>query len=177
MAFSDEQLAVKSKHGDKEAFEELIRRYQKPIYNICYRYLGNPHDSMDAVQETFIRLYKKFTLFNEDYSFKPWLYRIAINIAKDYLKKQRPWEELDLSLKSERGDPETNLELTQTQEDIKKALLMLPEKYRMAIILRHIRQLEYQEIAEILDLPLNTVKTHVKRGREMLRMELKEVEL
>jgi len=113
MVFSAEQLINKSRQGDKEAFEELIKLYQKPVYTICYRYLGNHHDAFDATQETFLRLYNKLSLFDQSQSFSPWLYRIAVNIAKDLLKKKRPWEKLDLSLRSERGDPQSNLELTE----------------------------------------------------------------
>ncbi|KJS82510.1 MAG: hypothetical protein JM58_14905 [Peptococcaceae bacterium BICA1-8] len=177
MVFTDEQLAIKSQQGDKQAFEELIKRYQKPVFTICYRYLGNSQDALDAVQETFIRIYNKLALFDANNTFRPWLYKITVNIAKDFIKKRKPWEELDFSLKSELGDPQANIELTQVQEQIKKALLKLPEKYRMAVILRHIKELEYQEIANVLNLPLNTVKTHVRRGRDILRIQLKEVEL
>lgn len=177
MNISDEQLAIQSKKGDKKAFEELVKRFQKPIYTLCYRYIGNPTDAYDAAQETFIRLYKKLEFYNEDFNFKPWLYRIATNIAKDYLKKQKPWEELDFKLASSRGDPIANVEAKHLHSQINKALAKLPNKYRIALILRHIKQLEYQEIAEVLKLPLNTVKTHVRRGRELMRKELREVEL
>ncbi|MFZ7101636.1 MAG: RNA polymerase sigma factor [Peptococcaceae bacterium] len=177
MVFTDEQLAVKSKHGEKQAFEELVKRFQQPIYTICYRYLGNSSDAWDAAQNTFIRLYNKFHLYDAGYPFRPWLYRIAVNSAKDLLKKRRPWEELDHNLESSTGDPAENLLDSYLGREIEKALLKLPEKYRMALILRHIKELEYQEIADVLRLPLNTVKTHVRRGRELLRKELQEVEL
>ncbi|MFZ5945457.1 MAG: RNA polymerase sigma factor [Bacillota bacterium] len=177
MDLNDEQLAVKSKQGNNNAFEELVRRFQQPVYTICYRYLGNGADATDAAQETFIRVFNKLHLYNDAYPFRPWLFRVAANVAKDSLKKRKTWEELDNTQESSIGNPESSLFESQLRRQIEKALAQLPEKYRMAVILRHMNQLDYQEIANVLDLPLNTVKTHVRRGRELIRKELKEVEL
>lgn len=175
MIDTNEQLAIKIKKGNKEVFETLVKRFQKPIYTLCYRFLGNRADAYDASQETFIRLYQKIHLFDTSQPFKPWLYRMAINICKNHYKTKKPWEDLDTNLKSSWGNPQEDLETEQVQKIIMEAILKLPEKYRAAIILRHLRELEYEEIAQVLDLPLNTVKTHIRRARELLRKELKEV--
>ncbi|NMA02260.1 MAG: sigma-70 family RNA polymerase sigma factor [Clostridia bacterium] len=171
----NEQLAIETKKGNQKAFEILVKRFQQPIYTLCYRFLGNRADAYDASQETFIRLYQKIHLFDTSQPFKPWLYRMAINICNDHYKKKKTWENLDTSLKSTWGNPQEDLEKTQLQKIIQEAVFRLPEKYRAAIILRHLRDLEYEEIAQVLDLPLNTVKTHIRRGRELLRKDLKEV--
>lgn len=171
----DEQLVLEVKKGNKEAFETLVKRFQQPIFTLCFRYLGNRADAYDASQETFIRLYQKAYLFDTCQSFKPWLYKIAINICKDQYKKKKYWENLDPNLESALGNPQADLEQSQIQKTIEVAILKLPPKYRTAIILRHLRDLEYEEISQVLDLPLNTVKTHIRRARELLKKELKEV--
>lgn len=177
MFFSDEQLAAKFKNGEKEAFEELVKRFQQSVFTIAYRYLGNSPDALDAAQDTFLKLYNKIHLYDEGCLFRPWLYRIAANTAKDFLKKRRQWEQLDDNIKSPIGNPQALLLDDLRGEEIEKILLKLPEKYRMALILRHMEGLEYKEMATVLKLPLNTVKSHVRRGRELLRKELKGVEL
>lgn len=149
--------------------------------------LGNRHEAEDIAQEAFIRAYVNIKSFNQDLKFSTWLFRIATNLCIDRIRKKKPDYYLDAEvsgtdgltmysqLSSNSPLPENELESLELQETVQKEILKLPEKYRSVIVLKYMEELSLNEISEILDMPLGTVKTRIHRGREALRQQLRYV--
>lgn len=175
------------KKGDQSAFEEIVSFYQNKVFQICYRMLGNSHEAEDAAQETFVRAYMNIHSFDEKRKFSTWLYRIATNLSIDRIRKKKPDYFLDAEIKGSDGLtmysqmstdqrlPEEEVESMELQDYIQKQILSLPPKYRSVIVLRYIDELSLQEISEVLDMPIGTVKTRIHRGREALRKKLRDL--
>ncbi|NQD67630.1 RNA polymerase sigma factor SigW [Bacillus haikouensis] len=173
--------------GDQSAFAELVELYKDKVFQICYRMLGNRHEAEDIAQEAFIRAYVNIETFNQKRKFSTWLFRIATNLCIDRIRKKKPDYYLDAEVAGTDGltmysqvaadvqMPEDEVENMELQETIQKEISKLPEKYRSVIVLKYIEELPLQEISEILDMPLGTVKTRVHRGREALRKQLKSL--
>lgn len=176
---SDGELIVNALSGREESFEELVRRYQRPITNYVFRMLGNYDASLDVTQEIFIKVYNSLERYNNEYKFSTWIYRISHNAAIDYMRR-RPGCEQSLETENENGvygrqfeskspSPEKQHEQGEWREEINAVIKLLPDAYKELIILRHTYDLSYDEIAEITDLPLGTVKNRLFRGRELMR--------
>ena len=173
--------------GDQEAFGEIVEIYKNSIFQLCFRMLGNRHEAEDIAQEAFIRAYVNINSFNQDLKFSTWLFRIATNLCIDRMRKKKPDHYLDAEVKGTEGLtmysqipsntrlPEEELESLELHETVQKEILKLPDKYRSAIVLKYMEELSLNEISEILDLPLGTVKTRIHRGREALRQQLRYV--
>lgn len=173
--------------GDQDAFGEIVEIYKNSVYQICYRMLGNRHEAEDMAQEAFIRAYVNINSFNQNLKFSTWLFRIATNLCIDRIRKKKPDYYLDAEVSGTEGLtmysqipsntplPEAELESMELQEMVQKEILKLPEKYRSPIVLKYMEDLSLNEISEILDLPLGTVKTRIHRGRESLRQQLRFV--
>jgi len=162
-----------------EAFEELVRRYQNRIYSLAYRMTGDNVEAYDLTQEAFLRCYAALPSFNPNLRFAPWIYRIATNLCINFLQSSRVRKggaDPDLALQMpDRGkQPDSLYEEKEQRLRIHQAILSLPAKYRAVVILRHMQDKTYEEIAAILELPLNTVRTHLFRARELLRRRLYE---
>ncbi|MHB8927221.1 MAG: sigma-70 family RNA polymerase sigma factor [Bacillota bacterium] len=179
----DEVLVRRSLKGDLRAFTELVDRYKDPVYNLAYRMLRHREDAEDLAQEVFLHVFRALDKFDLEQRFSPWIYRIASNLCLDKLRKNRTVTvSLDTPLVEDRGlyrqipdpaaGPQEITEVSETRREIQSAIDALPEKYRMIVILRHTRDLAYEEIAEALSLPLGTVKTRLFRARESLRRHL-----
>lgn len=162
---------------DPEAFAVLVERYQARIFALCYRMTGSSDDAADLAQETFIRAYRGLKTFRLDARFSPWLYKIAVNLCLNYRKGKatRPEQELDDSVHSGDLSPERRAEQRELREVLTEAVAGLPPKYRAAIVLRHIHDLAYEDIADALGVPLGTVKTWLFRARERLQQQLAPV--
>ncbi|GGD29398.1 MULTISPECIES: RNA polymerase sigma factor SigW [Pontibacillus] len=181
------QKIKKVKKGDHSAFEDVVTFYQNKVYQICYRMLGNAHEAEDIAQEAFIRAYTNIHSYDENRKFSTWLYRIATNLSIDRIRKKKPDYFLDAEVRGTEGLtmysqisadedlPEEEVESLELQEYIHQEILKLPAKYRSVIVLRYIDELSLQEISDILDIPVGTVKTRVHRGREALRKKLRHV--
>lgn len=177
--FLDEELVSKAIHGDKEAFAELVRRYERPIYALAYRMVGNREDARDLAQEAFLKAYRALATFKESSRFSPWLYSIANNLCIDFLRRKgRNNLSLDepFPLGGERQiaggvDPTVQLEKRETQLQVQQALNNLPPKFKNILILRHMQELSYEEIAQVLGISASLVKTHLFRAREALRKQ------
>ncbi len=178
--FSDEELAFKAVRGDKEAFAELVHRYQKPIFALAYRMVGNREDARDIAQEAFLKSYRALARFKENSRFSPWLYSIANNLCIDALRRKgRNNVSLDEPLPDggERQvaggvDPLKQLETQETSLQVQKAINALPAKFKNVLVLRHMQELSYEEISQALDIPVSSVKTHLFRAREALRKQI-----
>ncbi|MRG88358.1 RNA polymerase sigma factor SigW [Salinibacillus xinjiangensis] len=175
------------KQGDQSAFEDIVNFYQKKVFQVCYRMLGNIHEAEDMAQEAFVRAYTNIHSFDEKRKFSTWLYRIATNLSIDRIRKKKPDYFLDAEVKGTEGLtmysqlsdqnplPDEEMESLELQSYIQKKILSLPEKYRSIITLRYVDDLSLQEISEVLDIPMGTVKTRIHRGREALRKKLRDL--
>ncbi|WP_170006003.1 RNA polymerase sigma factor SigW [Bacillus fonticola] len=173
--------------GDQDAFGEIVELYKDSVYHLCFRMLGNRHEAEDLAQEAFVRAYVNIHTFHTNKKFSTWLYRIATNLCIDWIRKRKPDAYLDAEVSGTEGltmysqvaanveKPEEVIERSEMQQLIHKEIVNLPEKYRAVIILKYLKECSLQEISEMLELPLGTVKTRIHRGREALRKQLRTV--
>ncbi|MHB8619177.1 MAG: RNA polymerase sigma factor [Chloroflexota bacterium] len=176
----DEDLACRAL-DTPGAFEELVRRYQNRVYSLAYRLTGDGVEAYDLTQEAFLRSYAALKTFRPELRFAPWLYRIATNLCLNFLQSSRVRRggadpDLVLKVPDRAKQPDSAYEEKEERLDIHAAIGELPPKYRAVVLLRHMQDKSYEEIAAILDLPLNTVRTHLFRARELLRRRLHERE-
>ena len=167
--------------GNTQIFSRLIDNYKNMVYNLAYRMSNNPHEAEDISQEAFMRAYQSLARFNPSYKFSTWLYQITLNIIRDKFKRKEidyvsldtPVETVDSEFFPQPADFTNNPEQIITQKEniqaIQQAILSLPLKYREVLVLRHLQDLSYIEIANILKLPQGTVKIRLYRAREQLR--------
>ncbi|MFL0362889.1 RNA polymerase sigma factor SigW [Pseudobacillus sp. 179-B 2D1 NHS] len=173
--------------GDQNAFGEIVELYKDKVYQICFRMLWDRHEAEDTAQEAFIKAFVNIHTYDPGKKFATWLYRIATNLCIDRIRKKKPDYHLDAEISGTEGLnmysqvasteelPEEAVENLELQEIIQSAIFNLPEKYRSVIVLKYIEELQLQEIADILELPLGTVKTRIHRGREALRKYLRNM--
>jgi len=179
MAFADDgDLINRFKGGELSAFEDVVRKYQDRVYNLCRYMIQDAHDAQDAAQDVFLKAYRNLKTFKPDASLYTWLYRIAVNTCLDYKKKSRPEQAEDESviddLTSTEPSPEQRYQSKEIGQAIQLALQKLPESLRAAIVLKEIEDLSYEEIAEVLHTSIGTVKSRVSRAREELRRLLRK---
>jgi len=181
------QLLIKDALADKQsAYEALLKRYKNGIYGMIYQMIRNREETEDLVQETFIKAFKSLESYNENYAFSTWLYKIAFNHCIDTIRKKKlKTLPLDKPIKLREGEvfhqvsdesqtPEGDFLFTEKRKRIQNAIDSLPEKYRITIILRHKEERSYEEISQILNIPLGTVKARIFRAREILKKKLRE---
>jgi len=176
---TDGELILNAIGGRSEGFEELVRRYQRPITGYIFRMLGNYESSLDVTQDVFIKVYNSLAKYRSEYKFSTWLYRIAHNAAIDHMRRNSittqslEAENADgsyqIQIESRASSPEKDRERSEWRAEIDAVVQCLPPAYRDLIILRHGRDLSYDEIAEVTELPLGTVKNRLFRAREMMR--------
>jgi len=180
MAFTGEQALLKKvQKGDLNAFGLIIQDYQSSVFNVCYRILGNRQEAEDLVQEAFLRAYQQIGKFDLSRPFGPWMRTLAANLCYNHLKRARlnrvPLEDERDTIKDDpEHGPEGTLEINQEHLALYQAIWKLPDIQRMALELRHFQGLSYQEMAEAMKLPLNTVRSHLYRGRQNLAELLEE---
>lgn len=181
----DDKLLVKrSKAGELDAFEELVRRYERKIYALAYQYVGNHDDANDIAQDAFINAYKTLTSFRGESSFSTWLYRITINACLDQIRKQSKRNRLilDSAMMPHRENrllltelsPEEHVEQEELKELLQRCLKSLSSDHRLVLILREVHGLSYNEISYCLGCPLNTVKVKLHRARQALKKRMLE---
>ena len=182
---TDQLLVERVKRGEKRAFDALVVKYQSRIVNLVSRFVRNPADALDVTQEAFLKAYRALPNFRGDSAFYTWLYRIAVNTAKNYLAVQsrRPAEgdagtgdieqnEGDAAL-TEHDTPEHLLLTDEIRATVVAAIEGLPEDLRTAIMLRELEGLSYEEIAVVMECPIGTVRSRIFRAREAIDKELK----
>jgi RNA polymerase sigma-70 factor, ECF subfamily len=184
MTWTDEELVARSKTGDTESFNQLVKRWERPIFALAYRTLGREEDARDVTQETFLRAFRALSGFKGDAKFSSWLYRIALNLCRDWMRKERRAPMVSVpegveieQLAADHGPTETVEDLAARAElsrEVAKAMAHLPEEQRHAIILKEYHGLTFQEIADLMRCPLSTVKTRVYQGLSTLRKQLGE---
>lgn len=175
---SDEALADQVIKGDLAAFEELVSRYQKPVFKVAYRMVGQKEEAEDLVQEVFIHVYQKMGHFDPAKRFKPWLYRVAVNTCISRLRRKQKVvflsfdDALTGSVESNAArsiSPDKNIEMQELQKEVHQAVLEMPENYRAMIILRYQLDLTNPEIAEILSITKENVEVRMHRAHKHLR--------
>ena len=166
--------------GETEAFELLVLEYQKNVYNVALRITGNAEDAADMAQEAFIKAFNSISSFKGDSRFSVWLYRIVSNVSVDFLRSKARRPSSSLSIENEEGEtveleiadeslsPEQLLETKLSSQAVRRGLDSLPEDYRQILLLREIQGLSYDEIAQILDIEIGTVKSRIFRARKKL---------
>jgi RNA polymerase sigma-70 factor (ECF subfamily) len=179
---ADSDLVARALTGREECFEELVRRYQRPIAAYVYRLVGNYESSLDLTQDVFVKIYSSLERYRSEYKFSTWIYKIAHNAAVDHLRRsavreqsivaQSDNETYELPLESALPTPEQESERAERRAEIETLIRQLQPIYRELVILRHAHDLSYDEIADITNLPLGTVKNRLFRAREALRQLL-----
>jgi RNA polymerase sigma-70 factor (ECF subfamily) len=171
--------------GNTEVFSRLIDSYKNMVYNLAYRMSNNPQEAEDISQEAFLRAFQSLVRFNSSYKFSTWLYQITLNIIRDRFKKKElncvsldtPLEKDDSEFYPQPADltrnPEQIIAQQENTQTIQQAILSLPLKYREVIVLRHLQDLSYVEISNILKIPPGTIKIRLYRAREQLKKILK----
>ena len=190
---SDQEVVSLAKDGVDEAYRELIRRYERPVFSLVFRMVRNRELAEDLAQETFIKVLNAIQSYRPEFKFSSWVFKIANNSAIDHLRK-RELDTLSLEGSPHADTPElieaTALQIGERGENqldevanrelggtIEEAIAKLRPEYRSCILLRHVEGRSYEEIAEMLNLPLGTVKTYIHRARNELRILLREVRL
>ena len=181
----DDSLIRRAAAQDAAAFEQLMLLHQKPVYNICWRMAGNAEDALDLSQEVFLKAYRNIGNFDERSQFSTWIYRITANTCIDEIRKRKGRQSFSLEeeLEGEEGSmqrqvadagetPEESMLREEQKSEILQALESLSPEHKVAVILRDIKGLSYEEIAEILELTLGTVKSRISRGRNQLKQEI-----
>ena len=186
MTSTDEELVARSVGGDAESFNELILRWERPIYVLAYRTIGREEDARDVCQETFLRAFRALPGFRGQAKFSSWLYRIALNLCRDWMRRERRAptvqapEGVDLLDLAAAAEPSESIEDLVARNDlareVERVMARLPEDQRTAIVLKEFHGLTFREIADLLGCPLSTVKTRLYQGLTVLRRELANVD-
>jgi RNA polymerase sigma-70 factor (ECF subfamily) len=179
---ADSELVTRALAGREDNFEELVRRYQRPIAAYIYRLIGDYEASLDLTQDVFVKIYSSLHRYRAEYKFSTWIYKIAHNAAVDHLRRnavrqqalvaQSDGETYDLPIECQQLTPEQASERAERRAEIEALVLQLPDIYRELVVLRHAHDMSYDEIAEVTALPLGTVKNRLFRAREALRQML-----
>lgn len=182
MTLTDDELVARSRGGDVESFNQLILRWERPIYALAYRVIGREEEARDVSQEAFLRAYRALPGFKGQAKFSSWLYRITLNLCRDWIRKQRRQpvsqlpEDADIDeIAASTGPVESIEDLVarrQLSAVVEDAMTRLPEEQRTAIVLKEYHGMTFQEIADLQGCPLSTVKTRLYQGLSVLRREL-----
>ncbi len=182
----DDVLVKRAIGGDEQAYKELVEKYQRALYFHILKMIKDKEQVNDLVQEAFVKAFDNLNTYSTNYAFSTWLYRIATNHTIDYLRKKKlktlsidePVKtrdgEMQMQLEDKTAGTDRNIIRKQRQDMVQGAIEDLPPKYRKVIEMRHMEEKSYQEIADVLDLPLGTVKAHIFRARELLYKALKD---
>ena len=184
-AFADCDLVTRAVTGREDGFEELVRRYQRPIAAYVYRMVGDYDAALDLTQEVFIKVYNSLSRYRSEFKFSTWIYKIAHNCAVDHLRRagssrasslvsEFDGEQRELPVESRRLSPEQEYAGKERREEIEQVVRGLPAAYRELILLRHAHDMSYDEIALVTGLPLGTVKNRLFRAREAMRQQFVE---
>ena len=182
MTLNDEELVARSRGGDHDSFNQLILRWERPIYALAYRVIGREEEARDVCQEAFLRAFRALPGFKGQAKFSSWLYRITLNLCRDWIRRHRrapvsqmPEDTDPMELAAAVGPVETIEDLAARREltlVVEKAMELLPDEQRTAIILKEYHGLTFQEIADLQGCPLSTVKTRLYQGLTVLRRQL-----
>ena len=169
-------LISRARGGDREAFGALVEQYRDNVYRLAYRMCGNAYDADEAAQEAFVAAWRALPNFRGDAKFSKWLYRLTTNAAIDVMRREKRHQTVGdgemVDLADDADSPQETVERTEQQEAMQKALATLSEEYREVLLLRYMEELDYAEIAEVLQLPSGTVKSRINRAKAALKTAL-----
>jgi RNA polymerase sigma-70 factor (ECF subfamily) len=184
-SLTDHDLVVRAQKGSDTAYRELLGRYQRPVFSLIYRMVRDREQAEDLAQETFVRVFNNIDRYDPAYKFSSWIFKIATNLTIDWIRRKEvatvsidgsryatssdDIEASTITVESGDENPEELLESRELGSQIEAAIGKLRPEYRQAIVLRHIDDLPYEDIAQIMALPLGTVKTYIHRGRKELQ--------
>jgi RNA polymerase sigma-70 factor (ECF subfamily) len=184
MTVTDEELVTRSQGGDVDSFNQLILRWERPIYALAYRVIGREEDARDVCQEAFLRAYRALPGFKGQAKFSSWLYRIALNLCRDWIRRQRRTPLVEVPEGVDPTELAVDAEPAESIEDlvarrelsaiVEAAMTLLPDEQRTAIILKEYHGMTFQEIADLQGVPLSTVKTRLYQGLSVLRRYLEK---
>jgi RNA polymerase sigma-70 factor (ECF subfamily) len=184
MNWTDEDLVIRSRGGDLESFNQLILRWERPIFALAYRVIGREEDARDVCQETFLRAFRALPGFKGQEKFSSWVYRIELNLCRDWMRRQRRTPTVQMpegadpeELAAQGGPAESIEDLVARRElsaVVAEAMALLPEEQRTAIVLKEYHGMTFQEIADLQGCPLSTVKTRLYQGLSVLRRHLEK---
>lgn len=176
----DAELVAASQAGDQDAFAQLVQRHQRRVFNLVFRMLQQYEEANEITQETFLAAWQGLPTFRGDSRFSTWLYRIAYNCCLKQLEQRKRDKALQLAMQTEQVSAHeqinNELEAHDCQSLVREHLSMLPAKYRIVLVLRHLQDMTYEEMAEILTMPIGTIKTHLFRARNLLKERLQAFE-
>ncbi|HGY56573.1 MAG TPA: sigma-70 family RNA polymerase sigma factor [Caldithrix abyssi] len=165
----DKELVKRCVKGDQKAFEALVDKYQKTVFNIIYRLIHNYDESEDLTQKVFIKVYENLDAFNSRYKFFSWLYRIAVNESLNHIKAKKRLTPLEEGYAASEKRPDETFNGKEVSERLQNAINQLNANYRTVIILKHFQNCSYSEIADIVDIPEKTVKSRLFTARQLLK--------
>ena len=165
----DAELVRRCCGGDRSAFEILLRRYERPVYNAALRMLRNPEDAKDVAQTVFLKVYEHLSEYDPKYKFYSWIYRIAVNESLHGLSRRHHVESIDDDEPDERPGPDDEAGDQQVSRRVQDALMHLKSEYRSVIVLKHLLGCSYDDMSEILQLPEKTVKSRLFTARQLLK--------
>lgn len=165
----DAALVLASRAGNRQAFEQLLARYERPVFNAAYRILHHREDAADVTQTAFLRAYEHLDDYDSSRVFFSWLYRIAINEAMDVSGRRKPEANELESLLDPADGPDAHVDETRSENRMQRALLALNADQRALVVLKHVQDFSYEQIADILDCPVKTVKSRLFTARRVLR--------
>ena len=181
----DAAWVLKAQRGDLDAFESIVEKYKKKVFNLAFKMLQDREDASDAAQDAFLKVYRSLPRFKGDAKFSTWLYRIVTNVCLDYIRRRKKVVEISLDKQLEMSDGKLDFELpdeainieeeaekTEFHQLVLDAVDNLPETHRLVILMRDFQNMSYSEIAELLSCPEGTVKSRINRARRFLRGDL-----
>lgn len=165
-------MVIRCQRGERRAFGELVHRYQKVIYNVTFRLLGNRDDAEDATQTVFLRIAERLDDYNPKFKFFSWIYRIAVNESLNRRRSMKPNDPLEESQVAGTSSADEAVLRQETASGLQEALMKLKEEYRSVVVLRHFEELSYEEMSEVLQIPEKTVKSRLFSARQQLKTML-----
>ncbi len=170
----DHALISRCKSGDRQALGELIKDYERPIFNAAYRILGNPDDAADVSQIVFMKVFERLDQYNPKYKFFSWIYRIAVNESINQRNRTRNLQPLVDDQVAENTNPEDAIDAASLSNTLQAGLMKLQEDYRVVVVLRHFSEMSYKDISGVLRIPEKTVKSRLYSARQLMKTELTE---
>lgn len=180
----DAELVIASRNGDQDAFALLVQCHQRRVFNLVYRMLQDYEEANEVTQETFLAAWQGLPSFRGDARFSTWLYRIAYNCCLKQLETRKRDRNIQAAVEAEQmlesmdvdARANASLDVQDCQNAVREQLSTLPAKYRVVLVLRHLQEMTYEEMAEILTMPVGTIKTHLFRARNLLKERLESFE-
>lgn len=165
-------LILRCRRGDRQALGELVKEYERPIYNAAYRIVGNSDDAADVTQMVFMKVFERLDQYNPEYKFFSWIYRIAVNESINLRNRSQHLQPLEDEQFTAADNPENTMEAETLSSIIQAGLLELQDEYRVVVVLRHFSDMSYKDISDVLNIPEKTVKSRLYSARQLMKTKL-----